>query len=327
MSLPALAAIRNSFPNAEIVVLARPWVADIYAGESSIDRVILYHAARGLRDWGAKLRLARELRAERFDCAILLQNAFEAAALVRFAGIPNRIGYDRDGRGWLLTDAVAVPKPGEIPRHERFYYLELLRRAGLIREMPVSDAIRLNGGAQAAARGMVRFGQLEIAAPVIGVSPGAAYGGAKRWMASGFADTAARIATEQGASVALFGSDSERALCEEIAEEVRARGVAAMNLAGRTSLRDFIDMAAACRLFVTNDSGAMHIASAAGVPTVAIFGATDDVATGPTGPLARVVREQVECSPCLLRECPIDHRCMTRVTPERVTEVSLQLLR
>jgi len=117
MSVPALAAIRDSFPKAEIVALARPWVADIYAGETSIDRVIRYHAARGLRDWGAKWKLAGELRRERFDCAILLQNAFEAALLARLAGIPKRIGYARDGRGWLLTDPIAVPKPGDIPRH------------------------------------------------------------------------------------------------------------------------------------------------------------------------------------------------------------------
>src|SRR5260370_42553393 len=136
MSVPALAAIRSSFPKAEIVVLARPWVADIYAGETSIDRVIRYHAARGLRGWGAKWNLASELRKERFDCAILLQNAFEAALLARLAGIPRRIGYDRDGRGWPLTDPVAVPKRDDIPRHERYYYLELLRRAGVIEDIP-----------------------------------------------------------------------------------------------------------------------------------------------------------------------------------------------
>ena len=116
-------------------------------------------------------------------------------------------------------------------------------------------------------------------------------------------------------------------LCDAIASSIRGRGLAAVNLAGRTTLREFIDLAAACRLFLTNDSGAMHIASAAGVRTVAIFGATDELATGPTGPLARVVREKVECSPCLLRECPIDHRCMTRVTPDRVAVAALELLR
>jgi len=327
MSIPALAAIRRRFPKAEIVVLARPWVADIYAGESSIDRVIPYHAARGLRDWAAKWTLAGELRRERFDCAILLQNAFEAALLVRLAGIPKRIGYDRDGRGWLLTDAVNVPKPGDIPRHERFYYLELLRRAGIVDAIPASDAIRLEGAREAAERGAARFGELGIRLPTIGVSPGAAYGGAKRWLADGFAEAAGRIAVEHGASVVLFGAEPERPLCDQIAESVRARGLPAVNLAGRTTLREFIDLAAACRLFLTNDSGAMHIASAVGVRTVAIFGATDELATGPTGSLARVVRESVECSPCLFRECPIDHRCMTRVTPDRVADVALELLR
>src|SRR5205823_576761 len=142
-----------------------PWVADIYEGERALDRVIRYTAARGLREWGAKFRLARELAAERFDCAILLQNAFEAALLARLAGIPKRIGYDRDGRGWLLTDAVAVPKAGEIPRHQRFYYLELLRRAGLIDELPASEAIRLDNAAGAAGRGTARFRDLGMALP------------------------------------------------------------------------------------------------------------------------------------------------------------------
>jgi len=327
MSLPALAAIRGSFPKAEIVVLARPWVADIYAGQKSIDRVIPYLAARGMRDWSAKWKLAAKLRAETFNCAILLQNAFEAALLVKLAGIPRRIGYDRDGRGWLLTDPIAVPNPDGIPRHQRFYYLELLRRAGILDALPASEAIRLDGIDQAAAQGALRFGELGTGPRVIGVSPGAAYGGAKRWMAEGFAESACRIATRESASVALFGSKAERPLCDSIAQSVRERGVAAFNLAGETTLREFIQLAAACRLFLTNDSGAMHIASALGVRTVAIFGATDEVATGPTGPLARVVRQKVDCSPCLLRECPIDHRCMTRVTPDQVTGVATELLR
>jgi heptosyltransferase-2 len=114
----------------------------------------------------------------------------------------------------------------------------------------------------------------------------------------------------------------ERPLCEQVGQAI---GGAAYNLAGKTTLREFIDLAAACRLFLTNDSGAMHVASALGVPTVAVFGATDDIGTGPTGPLARVVRQHVECSPCLLRECPIDHRCMTAVSPERVARTGLDL--
>ena len=149
MSLPAVRAVRASYPGASLSILARQWVAGIYAHESCVDEVIPYDAAPGWRDLGAKRRIAAMLRARRFDTAILLQNAFEAAALVRAAGIPRRVGYERDGRGWLLTDRVPVPAPGEIPAHERFYYLELLRRSGIIGSLPACDTIRLEGAAQA----------------------------------------------------------------------------------------------------------------------------------------------------------------------------------
>src|SRR5688572_15651426 len=138
MSLPAIRSIRQIFAHAELAVIARPPVADIYARETSIDRVILYPK-------GNRRRFAAQLREQRFDGAILLQNAFDAALITWLAGIPERIGYNRDARGFLLTRAVPVPEPGEIPRHERFYYLELLRRAGLIERFPPTDEIRLDG--------------------------------------------------------------------------------------------------------------------------------------------------------------------------------------
>ena len=318
MSLPALRALRERFPDAEISILAKPWVADLYGREPFCNRLIPYTAA----DLNSKWQAARSLRNYGFDCAILLQNAFEAAALAFVARIPERIGYARDGRGPLLTRAVAVPGSGEIPRHERFYYLELLRRAGIIEKIPENDPIRLDGAAAARAVGLDRFRKAGLGETVIGVSPGAAYGTAKRWLPERFAEAANRVA--QGAAVAIFGSKDERALCETVAQSIRGP---VHNFAGETSLGEFIEMAAACRAYLTNDSGAMHIASALGVPTVAVFGATDDVATGPTGPLARVVREPVECSPCLKRECPIDHRCMTRVEAARVAEVVRELIR
>jgi heptosyltransferase-2 len=327
MSLPAIRALHQRFPGAPIGVLARPWVADLYARESAIHQVIPYSAASGFRDFPAKLRTARALRAEEFDCVILFQNAFEAAALAWLARIPRRIGYARDGRAALLTDPVRVPKSGEIAPHQRFYYLELLRRAGLIDDLPQIDAIRLEGAESAALDGKCRLAERGLTLPVIGVSPGAAYGAAKRWLPERFAQTAIDVARSTSASVAVFGASAERGLCQTVADMIERGGVLALNVAGGTSLKVFIEMAAACRVFLTNDSGAMHIVSALGVPTVAVFGATDDSATGPTGPLARVVREPVECSPCLLRECPIDHRCMTRVAAGRVAAVAQELLR
>jgi heptosyltransferase-2 len=303
MCLPALRAIRGRFPQAHIAILAKPAVADLYARESCVEEVIRYNAKPGT--------MARALRSRGFDCAILLQNALEAAWIAWLARIPNRIGYSRDGRGWLLTRAVPVPRRDEIPRHERFYYLELLRRAGLIESLPESPLIRLEHPDVKPAR-------------IIGVSPGAAYGNAKRWLPERFAEAAGKLARAREASIALFGSASERSACEQIAQLLNGHRVT--NHAGQTTLAQFIDLAAACELFLTNDSGAMHIASALGVPTIAVFGATDDAATGPTGPNARVVREPVECSPCLLRECPIDHRCMSRVSADRVVKEALALL-
>lgn len=320
MSLPALRALRERFPGAEISILAKPWVADLYGREPFCDRLIPYTAS----DLGSKRRAAHDLRPFGFDCAILLQNAFEAAAVAYLAGIPERIGYARDGRSLLLTRAIPVPAKGKIARHERFYYLELLKRAGIVDAMPANDLIRLDGAAAARELGRERFCGLGMGDRVIGISPGAAYGTAKRWLPDRFAAAARTVAVELDATVAIFGSKDERGLCQSVAETI---GENARNFAGQTSLAEFIEMAAACRVYLTNDSGAMHIASALGVPTVAVFGATDDVATGPTGPLARVVREPVECSPCLKRECPIDHRCMTRVDAARVAETALLLLK
>jgi heptosyltransferase-2 len=305
MCLPALHAVRQRFPEAHITILAKSWVADLYAQESFTNQILIHDT----KPWW---KIAQELRRHRFDCAILLQNAFGAALVAAAAGIPARIGYNRDGRGFLLTRAVKVPKRGEIPRHERFYYLELLRRAGLVETTPANN-IRITP--QATVRGNKR---------IIGISPGAAYGTAKRWLPERFAEAAAAIASARGASLALFGSRAEHDLCEQIAQMLAGHDVT--NYAGQTTLEQFIELAARCELFLTNDSGAMHIASALGVPTVAIFGATDDAATGPTGSRSCVVREKVECSPCLLRECPIDHRCMTRVSSERVVREGLALL-
>ena len=181
--------------------------------------------------------------------------------------------------------------------------------------------IELDGIEAAHEAGVAKMAELGVAGPAIGISPGAAYGNAKRWLPERFAAVGARVGLERGATVLVFGSAAECALCAQVAGGIPG----ARNLAGETTLREFIDLAAACSLFLTNDSGAMHIAGALGVPVATVFGATDDTTTGPTGRRVLVIREHAECSPCLLRECPIDHRCMTRVTAERVAEGALGL--
>jgi heptosyltransferase-2 len=322
MSLPAVRAVRARFPNAEITVLARPWVAALYEGERSIDRVIVIEGSPGAKDWNSKWKLAGHLRKQRFDLAILFPNSFESAAVVRLAGVKRIVGYARDGRSPLLTDAIPLPKAGEIPQHERFYYLELLRRAGLLDEIPDVPEILLDGIAGLRARGETRFNDLGMNLPVIGVSPGAAYGAAKRWLPERFAEAASHLAARMGGTVAVFGSAAEKSFCEEV-----ARAASGRSFAGATTLAEFIEMTAACAIFLTNDSGAMHIASALGVPSVTVFGPTNEAATGPLGAAARIVREPVDCAPCLLRECPIDHRCMTRVTVNKVVVAAEDLLK
>jgi len=326
MSVPALQALHEHNPQARISILARPWVAGLYGRESFCDEVIAYEAPRGWKGLREKRRVAAELRARRFDCALLLQNAFEAAALARVAGIPIRVGYDRDARGWLLTHPIPLPVAGEIPKHQRFYYLELLKRAKLIPGYDQEETIRLGGSAGAAEKGRALLHEAGLKGAVIGVSPGAAYGGAKRWVPERFAEAAAALARERGADVAVFGSKEEAAICQAVCEQIERAGVRCRNFAGATLLERFVEMAAACGLFLTNDSGAMHVASALGVPTVVVFGATDELATGPTGAWSRVVRHAVDCSPCLLRECPIDHRCMTGVTASQVIEAAKRLV-
>jgi heptosyltransferase II len=352
MSLPALQALRARNPTARISILARPWVADLYGREPFCDEVIPYEVPRGWAGAGVKWKLARMLAARRFDAAILLPNAFDAAALVWTARIPVRIGYARDGRAWLLSHAIEVPDefrnggqqlrvragergepivrgpgPRHATRHQRFYYIELLKRAGVIESYSENAESRLSGSAEAAEEGRRLFARENFPSRVIGISPGAAFGSAKRWLPEHFLELGIRLAREWGAAVALFGSPGEAELCERICRRIGKSGVTAANLAGKTTLREFIDRAAACFLYVTNDSGAMHIASALGVPTVAVFGSTDAVATGPAGSRFVVVQKRVECSPCQLRDCPIDHRCMTRISVEEVARAAEELMK
>jgi heptosyltransferase II len=331
MSLPALAAVRDRFPDAHIAVLARPWVAGLYRHEPFADEIIPYQPdmfrwGSLRRAWRERLDVAARLREGKFDCALLLQNAFDAALVTALAGIPERIGYARDMRSALLTRPIERPRAGTIPPHESFYYMELLRRAGWLERLPASLVVELRSAPLARAAGLKRFMAEGIVNRVIGVSPGAAFGTAKRWLPERFAESASTLAERMNAMVALHGSASERGLCESVRSLIAGRGIQCVNYAGLTTLEEFIERAAASALFLSNDSGAMHIASALGVPTVAIFGATNPETTGPAGRLTQIVRQPVECSPCLLRECPIDHRCMTSIAHERVSQSASDLI-
>lgn len=250
---------------------------------------------------------------------MLFQNAFQAAWLAWRAGVAQRIGYARDGRSWLLTHALPVPEPGEAPAHESYYYLELLRRAGWLERLPEVKRIRLTVSTQARERAeeMLERAGVPGAPRVVRVAmaPGAAYGSAKCWPVERYAALADRLIAEFGADVILFGSVAEREVTGKIAAAMKRPAV---QLAGETGIADLPALFASCDLFIGNDSGAMHVAAAVGLPVVAVFGPTDPEGTAPMTPQRTVVQQRVECSPCFLRHCPIDHRCMTRVEVDAV---------
>jgi heptosyltransferase-2 len=325
MSLPALEAVRRRFPEAEIVVLSKPWVSELYWRHPAVTRHIVYDPDADHRGVRGFWKLVRQLRDEHFDAVILFQNAFHAAWMAWLARIPVRVGYDRDGRGALLTDAVYPPRPAAYG-HQVYYYLELLFRAGLIEKPEPLKEIRLALDRSEETWATKYIDALGLRGPrfLVGLNPGASFGPAKRWLPERFADLADRLINALHADVLIFGSHEERALAETVASEMEHTPII---LAGETTLRQFMALLARCRLIITNDSGPMHLVGALGVPQVAVFGSTDERATGPVSPYARVVSRHVPCSPCGLRECPIDFRCMTGVSVADVYRVALELVK
>jgi len=308
LSLPALRDLRRAFPQARLTVLARPWVAELYGAVREVDAV---EESRGHRHDVAALR-------GRFDLAVLLPNSFSSALVTWRAAIPGRWGYATDGRGPLLTRRCGVPSSVR-GRSQVYYYRAMLEGLGLVTEGPPDASLRCPEpwGAQAAAL-------LPDEGPWIGVNPGAFFGTAKRWLPERFAAVADLVARRLGAKVAIVGGAAERPLGQAIAAQMKAE---ARLLCGETTLGALVGVLARLRLLLTNDSGPMHLAAALGTPLVAVFGSTDWTETAPLGGAATIVREDVDCAPCLLRECPIDHRCMTRVGVDRVASAALALVR
>jgi lipopolysaccharide heptosyltransferase II len=317
MALPALRAVRANFPDAEIAIVARPYVADIYRDQQICNELIVYDPNVVHAGFSGRERLATELRAHRFDLALLLQNAFDAAWLVWRAHIPERIGYARDGRSFLLTKAVPVPRSGEIPAHEKFYYLELLRRAGWIDSLSEVDFIGLTVTEEKRrnAENVLLDAGVRPGAVRVAIGAGASYGSAKCWPPSRFAELATRLQTQMDADVILFGTASEAAVSNAISAGMRGSPI---DLTGKTAIAELPALLSLCHLFIGNDSGAMHVAAAVGLAVVAVFGPTDPRGTAPVTPRCNIVQEKPYCSPCFLRRCPTDHRCMAKITPDRV---------
>jgi heptosyltransferase-2 len=318
MALPALEAVRRAFAGRTIVLAALPSIAPIFQERTGAapDEILSIDRAHEVN----------QLKAARADGILLLTNSFGSAWRASRLSAPERWGYRTAGRGWLLTRGVAPPR-GRV--HQVQYYLELVRGLGL------ADS---SAGASAEAEALAKaetpridpspatFDRADIllagagltgAVPIVGFAPGAAYGHAKQWPPDRVAQVITALSRRGVASVILgTGADRETGRAIESSLPPDARLV---NLIGRTTLRQLVGVIARCAAFVSNDSGAMHVAAALRVPLTAIFGPTDERVTAPAGD-ADVLTREVFCRPCMLRECPIDHRCMKRIEVDAVLQ-------
>jgi heptosyltransferase-2 len=315
MTLPALGVLRKALPETKISLLVKPWVSPIFERDPNVDEIIVYGDEYG--GIIGKIKLSRMLNKKGFCSTILFQNAFEAAFITFFSGIKERVGYDRDGRGFLLTTAIPVPR-NEHKVHQIYYYLNLLEKIGITEEYS-EPYIYLSLDERLSARTLLK----EMKRPVLGINPGAEYGSAKRWLPERFAEVTNWFMEDTKGSVVIFGGSSEVEISDEIYKKVNPdlrTPNSILNLAGKTSLRELISLISECDVFVTNDSGPLHVAYALGTPLVAIFGSTDPELTGPPKAVGNIVVTcRLSCSPCFERNCKNnDLRCMYAITSDDV---------
>jgi len=312
LAIPAMAAVRRAAPDSHLTIAAPGAVAALFEEGTDVrpDAVLTLPSSRS----GAVAAVA----AGRFDLAVLFPNSFGSAWRYRQAGVAERWGYATSGRGLLLTRRARRPRRADAP-HMIDYYRLLAHGLGL----DVSDEPPRITPSEASVRAAAKLLDTADAARtrLVVLAPGAAYGQAKQWPPARMAELAARLIARGDTRCAVVGAAHDRPAARAIESWLRAEAPAALShlvdLVGRTSLGALVGVASRSDVFVSNDSGAMHLAAAVGRPVVAIFGPTDERATGPIG-THDVLTESVFCRPCLLRDCPIDHRCMKRITVDRV---------
>ncbi|NOT28176.1 MAG: lipopolysaccharide heptosyltransferase II [Acidobacteria bacterium] len=326
MALPAIADVRRAFPSARLVIAARRVVADLFRLVPGVDEIVTLQWKGGFWDRGTFVADVEALRLLRADLAILLPNSFATAWLVTRARIRERWGYARDMRSMLLTRA--RPRPtGSL--HQGAYYQHLTRDLG-VASGPLEPGLTISDDTRAAARNLLRKAGWDDLRPLVVFAPGAAYGTAKRWMPEYVARVVTDLVRDRQATCVLVGSAGDTPTTQEVIAMVDAQAAShVIDLSGQTTLEMLAGVLGIANGCVANDSGAMHMAAAIGTPLVAIFGPTREYETAPltrSGGRAEVLINPVSCRPCMLRECPIDHRCMTGIPPERVYQAVTGLI-
>lgn len=305
MALPAIRDVRRHFADGQLTIAARASVAPLFRAVSGVDRI-------------AVVDTARDDKIEA-DVGILLPNSFRSAWRLKQAGVKERWGYRSDFRRLLLTRAVRRPRRKV---HFGEYYANLVRQLG-IETGPLTPALAVPSKTIHAAAALLEEQGWTRERPLVGLAPGAAFGHAKQWPSKRFAELATMVGRDLGAACVVLGRREDRDA---------ALGVPGIDLVGRTDLLMLMGVLAHCRTLVANDSGALHLAAALGVPVVGIYGPTDELYSMPL-PSVEAARgrvaalsEPVFCRPCFLADCPIDHRCMKRISSERVFDSVRQFL-
>lgn len=319
MTVPALRELRRVLPEAQITLCTRSWARDIFADAEFVDDILLYDKrGSALR---STLKQAAEWRKQNFDLAILLNNAFESAFLAFAGRAKNRLGYNTEKRGFLLTDAVSIPA-WKNERHEVFYYLNLIAELEQkltgkteVWERAPNINLTVSLARKQAARELLSENNADLSRQTIVFCPGSTNSRAKRWHQESYARLANLIEENLNANIVLIGSPDELDVSNRVVESSRAKLIL---LTGKTSLAESIHVLSVADLLVTNDTGPAHIAPAVNTKTIVVFGPTVPANTRPFSDLAQIARNPPVCAPCMLRDCPIDHRCMTAVAPEDV---------
>lgn len=315
VTIPAVRALRALFPGSPITMLAPGYLAGLWEQEGSVDRVLPVPRPSRLR--GMRVLIAA-LRRDRYDLGVLFPNSFSSALLFLLGGVRRRIGYATDGRSFLLTSPVPAAAAAG---HQVHRYLALVRTLGQVEADP-RPSLRVSDELLAWADALLREGGIPPGRPVVGINAGSTYGEAKCWPQERFAVLARMLRDRLGAAVVAVGGTPERKRAGAICAPL---GPDALNAAGKTTVMQCAAIARRCAVFVSNDTGPMHLAAAVGTPVVAVIGPTDPDATGPLGERV-LVRRKTGCAPCLLRRCPTDHRCMLSITVEEVFDAVRQLM-
>ncbi len=325
MTVPALRQLRRLFPHAHITLATRSWAKGLFADAEFLDDLMV-HEGNGLR---LVVHQVREWRRRNFDLAVLLPNSLETALVASLARVPLRIGYATDGRHRLLTHPLALPDSRD-SQHEVFYYLNIIarlewlvnREQSFLNTLP-DASLEVGEHRKVAARALLCANGITNGHPLIALCPGSINSRAKRWPAERYAALADRFIDECGADILLIGSAAEMDVSLEVSALMHNNPHL---LTGKTDLAELVAVLSLVDLLVTNDTGPAHISAALGRPTLVIFGPTNPLTTRPFSPYGEIVRQPPDCAPCMLRDCPIDHRCMTAITPDEVFRRALASL-